>query len=116
MLTVLLATLSARRKKRIVLLDNYVDDTVLTLLDKRKKNVEAEIYTQKIHPQFALDIAKHNSQYRPITVTVFDKTHDRFFCIDNTVYHIGASLKDLGCRWFAFSQMEIPADELINRV
>ncbi len=103
-------------KKRIVLFDNYVDDTVLTLLDKRKKNVAAEIYTKSVSQQLSLDIAKHNAQYRPITVTVFDRTHDRFLCIDNTVYHIGASLKDLGRRWFAFSKMEMPANELINKV
>lgn len=103
-------------KHRIVLFDNYIDDTVLTLLDKRKKTVEAEIYTKTISQQLSLDIAKHNAQYRPITVTTFDRTHDRFLCIDNTVYHIGASLKDLGRRWFAFSKMEMPADELINKI
>ena len=103
-------------KKRIVLFDNYVDDTVLTLLDKRKKNVVAEIYTKAVSQQLSLDIAKHNAQYRPITVTVFDRTHDRFLCIDNTVYHIGASLKDLGRRWFAFSKMKMPADELISKI
>lgn len=100
-------------KKRIVLFDNYVDDTVLTLLDKRKKDVEAEIYTKTISQQLSLDIAKHNAQYHSITVTVFDKTHDRFLCIDNTVYHIGASLKDLGKRWFAFSKMEMLAKDLL---
>lgn len=103
-------------QKRIVLFDNYIDDTVLTLFDKRKKNVEAMIYTKSISQQLSLDIAKHNAQYRPITVTVFVRTHDRFLCIDNTVYHIGASLKDLGRRWFAFSKMEMLADELINKV
>lgn len=103
-------------KKRIVLFDNYIDDTVLTLLDKRKKNVDAEIYTKAISQQLSLDIAKHNAQYRPIKVMPFDRTHDRFLCIDNTVYHIGASLKDLGRRWFAFSKMEMPADELINKI
>ncbi|MBQ3991004.1 MAG: ORF6N domain-containing protein [Bacteroidales bacterium] len=103
-------------KKCIVLLDNYIDDTVLTLLDKRKKIVEAEIYTQKITPQLSLDIEKHNAQYRPITVTIFDKTHDRFLCIDSTVYHIGASLKDLGRKWFAFSRLEMPAEELLNKI
>ncbi len=103
-------------KKRIVLLDNYIDDTVLTLLDKRKKTVSAEIYTLKIPPQLSLDIAKHNAQYRPITVTTFDRTHDRFLCIDSTVYHIGASLKDLGRKWFAFSRLEMPADELLNKI
>lgn len=102
--------------KRIVLLDNYIDDTVLTLLDKRKKTVEAEIYTRKISPQLSLDIAKNNAQYRPITVTTFDKTHDRFLCIDSTVYHIGASLKDLGRKWFAFSRLEISTKELLNKI
>jgi hypothetical protein len=101
-------------KKRIVLLDNYVDDTVLTLLDKRKKNVEAEIYTKTISKQLSLDIAKHNAQYRPITVTPFDRTHDRFLCIDNTVYHIGASLKDLGKKWFAFSKLGIFSSDLLE--
>ena len=103
-------------KKRIVLFDNYIDDTVLTLLDKRKKNVGAEIYTKSISSQLSLDIARHNAQYRPITVTIFNRTHDRFLCIDNTVYHIGASLKDLGRRWFAFSKMEMPAEALINKI
>lgn len=103
-------------KKRIVLLDNYVDDTVLTLLDKRKKTVSAEIYTQKIPPQLSLDISKHNAQYRHITVTAFDRTHDRFLCIDSTVYHIGASLKDLGKKWFAFSRLEMSAEELLNKI
>lgn len=101
-------------KKRIVLLDNYVDDTVLTLLDKRKKDVEAEIYTKTISKQLSLDIAKHNAQYRPITVTPFDRTHDRFLCIDNTVYHIGASLKDLGKKWFAFSKLGIFSSDLLE--
>ena len=103
-------------KKRIVLFDNYVDDTVLALLDKRKKNVEAEIYTKAVSRQLSLDIARHNAQYRPIAVTVFDRTHDRFLCIDNTVYHIGASLKDLGKKWCAFSKMEMPASELTNKI
>ena len=102
-------------KKHIVLLDNYIDDTVLTLLDKRKKNVDAEIYTKTVSKQLSLDIAKHNTQYPPITVTSFDRAHDRFLCIDNTVYHIGASLKDLGKKWFAFSKMEITTQELLKK-
>lgn len=92
-------------KKSIVLFDNYVDDTVLTMLDKRKEKVTAEIYTKSITKQFSLDIAKHNAQYYPINVKTFDKVHDRFLCIDNTVFHIGASLKDLGKRWFSFNKM-----------
>lgn len=103
-------------KKRIVLFDNYVDDTVLTMLDKRKKKVSATIYTLEIKRQLSLDIDKHNAQYQPIEVKVFNKVHDRFLCIDNTVYHIGASLKDLGRKWFAFTKMEMTAEELLKNV
>ena len=101
-------------KKSIVLFDNYVDDTVLTMLDKRKPKVLATIYTKSISKQFSLDLAKHNAQYQPIEVKEFDKVHDRFLCIDNIVYHIGASLKDLGKKWFAFTKMEMPMEELIG--
>ena len=92
---------------RIVLFDNYVDDTVLTMLDKRRENVSATIFTKAVSAQLELDLAKHNAQYRPIVIKSFDKVHDRFLCIDSTVYHIGASLKDLGKKWFAFSKMEL---------
>ena len=102
-------------KKRIVLFDNYNDDTVLAQLDKRKKQVAAIIYTRTISKQLSVDIAKHNSQYAPIDVKRFDRDHDRFLCIDNTVYHIGASLKDLGKKWFAFSKMLITTDDLLKR-
>ena len=94
-------------KKSIVLFDNYVDDTVLAMLDKRGEKVTSTIYTQKIKQQLSLDLEKHNAQYQPIEVKQFNKVHDRFLCIDNTVYHIGASLKDLGRKWFAFSKMEM---------
>ena len=100
----------------IVLFDNYVDDTVLTMLDKRGENVSAIIITKTISAQLALDLAKHNAQYRPIKVKMFDKVHDRFLCIDSTVYHIGASLKDLGKKWFAFSRMEMKAEEVMGKV
>lgn len=103
-------------KKSIVLFDNYVDDTVLTMLDKRKNKVTATIYTKSISKQLSLDLEKHNSQYQPIDVKEFGKVHDRFFCIDNTVYHIGASLKDLGKKWFAFTKMEMPMEELIEKM
>ena len=103
-------------KKSIVLFDNYVDDTVLAMLDKRQEKVSATIYTQKIKQQLSLDLAKHNAQYQPIEVKQFDKVHDRFLCIDNTVYHIGASLKDLGKKWFAFSKMEMKVNELLWKV
>ena len=89
--------------KRIVLIDNYVDGSVLTLLDNRNAEVEAIIYTLKISPQFQQDIEKHDAQYPPIPVELFTRAHDRFLIIDDKVYHIGASLKDLGKKWFAFS-------------
>ena len=104
-------------KKRIVLIDNYVDETVLTLLDKRDNNVSAIIYTQQISRQFQLDIDRHNAQYVPIDVEVFRLSHDRFLCIDDDVYHIGASIKDLGKKWFGFSKMEIlTPDELVEKI
>lgn len=103
-------------KKNIVLFDNYVDDTVLTMLDKRKAKVSATIYTQKVKQQLSLDLAKHNAQYQPIDVKQYDKVHDRYLCIDNTVYHIGASLKDLGKRWFSFNKMEMTAKELLGNI
>ena len=103
-------------KSRIVLFDNYVNDTALTMLDKRGKNVSATIYTKAVSSQLALDLAKHNAQYRPIEIKTFDKVHDRFLCIDSTVYHIGASLKDLGKKWFAFNRMEMTAEELVENV
>ena len=103
-------------KERIVLFDNYVDDTVLTMLDKRGENVSAIIITKAVSSKLELDLAKHNAQYRPIEVMEFDKVHDRFLCIDSTVYHIGASLKDLGKKWFAFSRMEMGAEEVVGRI
>ena len=104
-------------KKRIVLIDNYVDETVLTLLDKRDNNVSAIIYTQQISRQLQLDIDRHNAQYAPIDVETFRLSHDRFLCIDDDVYHIGASIKDLGKKWFGFSKMEIlTPDELVERI
>ena len=93
-------------KTRIVLIDNYVDDTVLTMLDKRETGVLATIYTQKKSPQFKLDIAKHNAQYPAIDVKEFKKSHDRFLIIDDSVYLIGASLKDAGKKWFGVTKME----------
>ena len=81
---------------RIVLIDNYIDDSVLTILSKRADKVAATIYTKKPSAQLQLDIQKHNAQYPPISVVEFDRSHDRFLCIDETVYHLGASIKDLG--------------------
>lgn len=106
-------------KKRIILIDNYVDETVLTLLDKREIGVAAIIYTQQITRHFQLDIDRHNAQYAPIEINTFRLSHDRFLCIDDNVYHIGASIKDLGKKWFGFSKMEIltptELEERINR-
>ena len=103
-------------KKRIILIDNYVDDSVLKMLDKRAKGVSAKVYTKFFTPQLSLDFDKHNAQYEPIEVEQFDRSHDRFLCIDETVYHIGASLKDLGKKWFAFSRMEQTTTELLNKM
>jgi len=104
-------------KSSIILIDNYIDDSVLTLLSKRKKNVQALIYTQSLTEQVQLDIKKHNSQYQSIEIKTFTKSHDRFLIIDNeTIFHIGASLKDLGKKWFAFSKMNIEIDEMMNKL
>ena len=103
-------------KKRIVLIDNYIDDTILKLLDKRAQKVKATIYTKQISPTLQTDINLHNAQYEPIDVQVFTDSHDRFLMIDDTVYHIGASLKDLGKKWFAFSKMEIDSTTLLSKM
>ena len=104
-------------KKSIVLIDNYVDETVLLLLSKRNETVKATIYTEKITPQFQLDIKKHNAQYEPVGVEIEKKSHDRFLIIDeNQVYHLGASVKDLGKKWFAFSRLHIDANSILSRL
>ena len=101
---------------RIILIDNYIDDSVLTILSKRADKVAATIYTKKPSAQLQLDIQKHNAQYPPIEIVEFDRSHDRFLCIDETVYHLGASIKDLGKRWFAFNRMEMSSSELLQRI
>lgn len=99
---------SARRS--IMLIDNYVDETVLLMLSKRSVGVSATIYTQRITQQLQLDLDRHNSQYPPIDIRTYRDSHDRFLIVDETdVYHIGASLKDLGKKMFAFSKLDIPA-------
>ena len=104
-------------KQRIILIDNYVDESVLTLLDKREETVSAIIYTQQISRQLRLDVDRHNSQYPPIEISVFRRSHDRFLCIDDMVYHVGASIKDLGKKWFAFSKMEdFKPEELVAKI
>lgn len=102
-------------KNSIILLDNYVDDTVLTLLGKRNDNVTATIYTKNIGNQLRLDMQRYNSQYPPIEIEIFSDTHDRFLIIDDMeLYHIGASLKDLGKKWFAFSRMDIEVGRMLQ--
>ena len=111
------ADLVRKAKRTIILIDNYVDDTVLSLLDKRQEGVEAIVYTKSVSEQLQLDIKRHNEQYTPIEVKLFNKAHDRFLLIDDEVYHIGASIKDLGKKWFAFTLMhDIKAAELINKM
>ena len=101
---------------RIILIDNYIDDSVLTILSKRADKVTATIYTKKPSAQLQLDIQKHNAQYPPISIVEFDRSHDRFLCIDETVYHLGASIKDLGKKWFAFNRMEMSTSELLQKL
>ena len=100
----------------IILIDNYIDDSVLTILSKRADKVAATIYTKKPSAQLQLDIQKHNAQYPPIDIIAFDRSHDRFLCIDETVYHLGASIKDLGKKWFAFNRMEMHTTELLQKM
>ena len=110
------ADLLRSAKTRIVLFDNYIDESVLNLLDKRSAGVTAIVYTKLIDAHLLTDIARHDAQYPHIDIVEFQKSHDRFLCIDDTVYHIGASLKDLGKRWFAFSRMEITTDKLLSKL
>jgi len=103
--------------KSLVLIDNYVDDSVLTLLSKRSADVSCAIYTKTISKKLALDLEKHNQQYSPIMVECFADAHDRFLIVDeHEVYHIGASLKDLGKKWFAFSKFEAGAFEMLGKL
>ena len=104
-------------KQSIVLIDNYVDESVLLMLSKRGEAVGADIYTQSISRQLQLDLERHNSQYPPIGIHICRRSHDRFLIVDNSdVYHIGASLKDLGKKMFAFSKMGIPAGDILTLV
>lgn len=104
-------------KRSIVLIDNYCDERVLTMLSKREKDVSATIHTKNITKQLKLDLEKHNTQYPNIEIKKFDSSHDRFLIIDeNEVYHIGSSLKDLGKKWFAFSRLDVDSLELLNKI
>lgn len=103
--------------KSIILIDNYIDDSVLMLMSKRNSSVVATIYTANVSEQLKLDLKKFKAQYPEVKVKTFTKSHDRFLIIDNeTVYHIGASLKDLGKKWFAFSKIELDALEILNKL
>jgi hypothetical protein len=110
------ADLVKSAKKSLVLLDNYVDESVLLLLAKRTAGVRAKIITRKISRQLQLDLARHNAQYEPVVLSQSNKFHDRFLLVDDTVYHLGASLKDLGGKLFAFSKMEAKPAELLKGV
>jgi hypothetical protein len=103
-------------KKRIVLVDNYVDESVLVLLAKRKKAASALIYTSKISKSLQLDLDKHNQQYPPIDIKRITGVHDRFLIIDENVYHVGASIKDLGKKLFAFSKLNTPAKKILSEM
>lgn len=104
-------------KRRIVIIDNYVDDSVLTLLDKRADGVNADIYTWKINQQLQLDISRHDAQYPAIPVHQLRKAHDRFLIIDDDLYHVGASVKDLGTKWTAIMKMNnTSADEILAHI
>ncbi len=96
-----------------MLIDNYVDESVLLLLSKRKPSVQTTIITRSLSKAFQQDLVKHNQQYEPIEIQVSANIHDRFLIIDDTVYHIGASMKDLGKKLFAFSRMELSKESLI---
>ncbi len=104
-------------EKSIILIDNYIDDSVLIMLSKRNNHVSALIYTANISKQLALDLQKHKTQYPAIEIKTFEKSHDRFLILDQSViYHIGASLKDLGKKWFAFSKINLDAKDLISKI
>jgi hypothetical protein len=106
-----------KAKESIILIDNYIDDSVLILLSKRQADVQAIIYTKNITATLSNDISKHNTQYPSITVKEFHKSHDRFLIIDNNdIYHFGASLKDLGKKWCAFSKFDKEAVRLLEKL
>ena len=99
-------------KRRIILIDNYIDESVLLMLSKREEGVSAEIITRRVTETLRLDLERHQQQYPPIAMRESSNFHDRFLIIDDTVYHLGASLKDLGKKLFAFSRMEMPVNQL----
>jgi len=108
------ADLIKSAKEHIVLIDNYIDESVLLLLSKRNSGVTARILTRQISSVLAVDLAKHNQQYPPIVIEESSRYHDRFLIVDDAVYHIGASLKDLGKKLFAFSKLDIPVEWVVG--
>ncbi len=114
---VFVSELIKKAKKSIILIDNYIDESVLMILSKRNKNCSATIYTKNIPKQLQLDLKKHNEQYSPIEIKLLKNTHDRFMILDNKiVYHFGASLKDLGKKWFAFSRFDKDALVILDKL
>jgi len=114
---VLVSEIIKSAKKSIILIDNYIDESVLILLSKRNKDVSATIYTKSISKQLELDLKKHNLQYPKIEIKAFAKSHDRFLIIDNeAVYHIGASIKDLGKHWVAFAKMDLNSFDILSKL
>ena len=111
-----ISDLIRKAQKEIILIDNYVDDSVLKILNKRSDNVTATIYTAHISENLKLDLAKHNSQYQPITIEHFNKSHDRFLIIDDDVYLIGGSIKDLGKKVSTFVKLSIPKGEFLAKL
>ncbi len=103
-----------RAKHEIILIDNYIDESVLTILNKRNDGVKATIYTANLSKDLKLDLQKHNTQYQPIDIKAFKNSHDRFLIIDDEVYHIGASLKDLGKKMFAFSKLNFEKEKILE--
>ncbi len=103
-------------RKTIILIDNYVDENTLLMLSKRNEGVKATLYTAKLNKQLQLDLQRHNAEYQPIDIREYRQSHDRFLIIDSEVFHIGASLKDLGKKWFAFSKLHFSPQELIKRI
>ena len=109
--------LISKAKRSIILIDNYVDETTLLQLSKRNKKVYCTIYTERISDKLKLDLKKHNAQYPPIEIRILKNTHDRFLILDEKkLYHLGASLKDLGKRWFAFSKLDGLVQEVLNHL
>ena len=111
-----ISDLVRKAQKEIILIDNYVDDSVLKILNKRADGVSATVYTAHISENLKLDLAKHNSQYQPITIEHFNKSHDRFLIIDDDVYLIGGSIKDLGKKVSTFVKLSVPKGEFLEKL